>query len=112
MQRAIRADGRRRTHGSDDYDRPIVFDCEVEKKGGLLKRVRTVGDNNSGDLRIAAENSVDAVGESEPVRNRDVGAIDVHNLLNLYIGQFLDFRHGLYQIFTTQGPALVIRQVR
>ena len=56
--RALVAQRARIAHRADDHDRPRVADREVEEKGGLFERVGAAGDDDPGQLVVAANSSL------------------------------------------------------
>ncbi len=112
IQRPVCADRRRGSHRSHEHHRAIVPDRQVEKVRGLLERVGAVRDHDPGHSGVSRENRVDPPGHRQPVVERDVGARDVDDLLDLHIGELRDLRNRRDQLLAEDGPRAVVGQVR
>ena len=111
IQRTVGADRRRWPHRSHHDDRLVRPDGQIEEIRGLFERVRARGDHEPGDGRGLLEDGLDALRQRQPVVDREVGAVDIDDLLDAHIRDLRDLRHRLDQLFAEDRAGLVVRQV-
>jgi hypothetical protein len=89
-----------------------VLNRKVEKIGGLFERTGAVGHHHAGNVRVLGKDLVDAVRQREQVVERDVGATDINDLLDLHVGILADFRNRLDELLAENCASLVFGQIR
>ena len=89
------AERARVAHRADDDDRLVGADRQVEEVRQLLERVGPAGDDDAGDAGIVLEELVDALGERDPLVERESRAGEVGELLELGPRVAAHVRHEL-----------------
>ena len=78
---AFVADRARIAHRADDHHRTGIADGQVKEERGLFERVGAAGDDDAGQLLVGGKQLVDALRQAQPLRERQLAAGHVGELL-------------------------------
>ena len=105
---AFVAERARVAHRADDDHRPRIADGQVQEERGFFERVGAARDDDAGELLVGGEDFVDALREAEPLRERQLAAGDVGELLVRQPREALDAGHRLGQLFGREPAAVAV----
>ena len=95
-------------HRADDDHRLRRADGEVEEVGELFERVGAAGDDDAREARVVLEQLVEALGEREPLIERELRAGQVRELLELGLRVAADVRHQVDELFGGEPAAVLV----